>query len=113
VSKLFEQLQKAAAARARMTGDEVEWARMAAEEAVHKAATAPSREDDAQPEPPSALTRLLASWRARSVAVVAMLALLALGWYFAPWRTPGAEPARAISPSSLKLDPKLNLARPR
>jgi hypothetical protein len=46
---------------------------------------------------------------ARGFGVVAVLLALVLGWYFVPWRSPGADAAKAQP--SLKIDPKLDLGR--
>ena len=46
---------------------------------------------------------------ARGFAVILVLAALVLGWYYVPWRSP--VPHTAKPPSTLKLDPKLDLGR--
>jgi hypothetical protein len=48
---------------------------------------------------------------ARGFGVVAVLLALVLGWYFVPWRSPGADAAKP--PPHLKIDPKLDLGRPK
>lgn len=92
---------------------DAEWARIAAEEAVRKAAATSAPQAVEPLEPPEALSSHWGFTPARGFAAAAVLAILAVAGYFVPWRAPGAEPAPAKPPSALKIDPKLNLARPK
>jgi len=118
-SRLFEQLQKAAVARAAMSPPPVvpppppsehadieraEIERIVAQQAQRLA----ELEREVRQAPIAPQPRFLL---ARGFAVIAVLLALVLGWFFVPWRTPAADPAKP--PPHLKLDPKLDLGRPK
>ena len=122
MSKLFEQLQKAAEYKARaQVASEI-----AAEEAITAAARAAAETVQAIPEPEPALEFEHAPMRAapearqarpipaalKALALAIVLAIAAVGWYYEPWLD-APESAQPKHPPASKLDANLDLRRPK
>ena len=111
MSRLFEQLQKAAEIKARarvaseIAADEVIAAAARAAAETVQASPDPELKFEHAPAPPPARQRTVPA-AVKALALAVILALAAVGWYYEPWEAaPGS--AKPKQPPASKLDREL------